>query len=165
MLSHTAKTIFFFFFFSFSLFFLILFFVGLGRFVWDDLDGDGQQDAGEPGLFGISVTLKTCSNSVVGSTSSDATGAYVFDNVAPGCYKVLFAVPQGYVSTLPNNASDATDSDIDRNGETGSITLVAGTNDYTVGAGFALPSGCYLMEIILIYYFILLFVLFFKHFL
>ena len=29
----------------------------LGNFVWDDLDGDGIQDAGEPGIPGVAVTL------------------------------------------------------------------------------------------------------------
>ena len=31
--------------------------INVGNFVWDDLDGDGRQDAGEPGLAGITVQL------------------------------------------------------------------------------------------------------------
>jgi len=31
--------------------------VNIGNFVWDDLDQDGRQDAGEPGLSGVVVQL------------------------------------------------------------------------------------------------------------
>ena len=31
--------------------------INVGNFVWDDLDQDGRQDAGEPGLAGIVVQL------------------------------------------------------------------------------------------------------------
>ena len=31
--------------------------INVGNFVWDDLDQDGRQDAGEPGLAGITVQL------------------------------------------------------------------------------------------------------------
>ena len=30
----------------------------IGDFVWLDLDGDGVQDAGEPGLGGVTVELR-----------------------------------------------------------------------------------------------------------
>ncbi len=29
----------------------------IGNFVWDDLNGNGIQDAGEPGIDGVEVTL------------------------------------------------------------------------------------------------------------
>ena len=31
--------------------------VNIGNFIWDDLDSDGIQDVGEPGLPGITVQL------------------------------------------------------------------------------------------------------------
>ena len=31
--------------------------INVGNFVWHDLDHDGRQDAGEPGLAGITVQL------------------------------------------------------------------------------------------------------------
>ena len=31
--------------------------INLGNFVWDDLDADGVQDAGEPGVVGVTVQL------------------------------------------------------------------------------------------------------------
>ena len=31
--------------------------INIGNFVWDDLDQDGRQDAGEPGIAGVTVQL------------------------------------------------------------------------------------------------------------
>jgi len=33
--------------------------INAGNFVWDDLDQDGKQDAGEPGIAGVQVLLWT----------------------------------------------------------------------------------------------------------
>jgi hypothetical protein len=30
----------------------------IGDFVWEDIDGDGVQDAGEPGIENVTVTLQ-----------------------------------------------------------------------------------------------------------
>ena len=51
----------------------------LGDFVWNDLDGDGVQDAGEPGIAGVTVTLagtNDLSAPVTGTTTTDADGFY-----------------------------------------------------------------------------------------
>jgi len=59
--------------------------------VFIDANDDGvQQGSGEPGLEGVTVCLYTSSdlNSSLACTTTDATGAYAFTNVAPGDYVV-----------------------------------------------------------------------------
>ena len=112
--------------------------LSLGGTAWLDSNGDGQQDAAEPVLAGAKVTLETCSGIVVGTTTTDNDGAYSFDGLASGCYKVLFPLPYNHVATLTDTGSDATDSDIGASGSTADIVLTG--NLTTVSAGFVEPS-------------------------
>ena len=110
----------------------------LGDFVWEDLDGDGIQDAGEPGVGGVTVNLKDAANSVIDSTTTAADGSYSFTGLAPGTYSVQFVEPAGFDFTLLNaGANVALDSDADpaMNGMTDPVTLVAGENNTTLDAG------------------------------
>ena len=59
----------------------------IGDFVWLDEDGDGVQDAGEPGIAGVTVTL-TLPNGTTITTVTDGDGLYLFDNLVPGTYTV-----------------------------------------------------------------------------
>ena len=59
--------------------------------VWLDLDDDGRRDPGEPPLPGVPVELTGVDETgaaVVASAVSDAAGAWRFDGLAPGTYKV-----------------------------------------------------------------------------
>ena len=53
----------------------------IGDFVWNDIDADGVQDAGEPGIFDIEVILRTTAGVQVAVTRTDASGGYKFDTV------------------------------------------------------------------------------------
>lgn len=111
----------------------------LGDFVWEDLNRDGIQDAGEPGVPDVTVTLLDCSNpqNVLGATTTDANGLYGFDDLQPGCYEVSFTPPANYAVTLRNQgANDAIDSDADPvTGKSGPVTLAAGETNLTIDAG------------------------------
>ncbi len=75
----------------------------LGDLVWDDLDGDGSQDAGEPGLGGVIVRLAASSGLTYTATTSD--GSYLIDMLPPDTYTVTVdaaTVPSGYVLTTGN---------------------------------------------------------------
>src|SRR5690606_19625596 len=48
---------------------------GLGNFVWEDLNGNGRQDAGEPGLAGITVTVRL-DGAAIAATTTDDGGFY-----------------------------------------------------------------------------------------
>jgi len=125
----------------------------LGDFVWNDLNKNGKQDSGEPGLAGSTVTLWQCGpggaadigsgTNTLRSQVTTGTGKYLFDKLVPGCYFVTFSTPAGgFTPTSANvGADDAIDSDA-VNGATGAYTLVDGQSNLTVDAGFfATPPG------------------------
>jgi uncharacterized repeat protein (TIGR01451 family) len=110
-----------------------------GNFVWHDLNGNGQQNANEPGIPAVSVTLtgSTTDNQPVSlATITDNTGKYSFGNIQPGAYKLRFGPTGSYVATAKDTGSDATDSDVHTNTlETDSVAL-QGICDHTRDAGF-----------------------------
>ncbi|HZZ44587.1 MAG TPA: Calx-beta domain-containing protein [Tepidisphaeraceae bacterium] len=67
----------------------------LGNFVWDDLNGNGIQDIGEPGLQGVIFRLYDSSNNLVDQTVSDSSGHWYLQSaptgsVTPGSgYKIV----------------------------------------------------------------------------
>ena len=73
----------------------------LGDRVWNDQNGNGIQDSGEPGLVGVTVTLIDAINSnTLGSTTTGANGIYVFSGLSGGNYKVCTSnLPAGFVQT------------------------------------------------------------------
>ncbi|MCB0051224.1 MAG: hypothetical protein KDE24_16950, partial [Caldilinea sp.] len=66
--------------------------------VFDDLNGNGRQDGGEPGIGGVSIALEDTSTA---TTSLD--GKYRFANVAPGSYVLYLDLPAGYVAVGRTN--------------------------------------------------------------
>jgi protocatechuate 3,4-dioxygenase beta subunit len=63
----------------------------IGDFVWHDGNGDGYQNAGEPGLPGITVTLFVDFGQgylPVAGTETNSSGFYSFTNLPPGDYRV-----------------------------------------------------------------------------
>ena len=112
----------------------------LGDYTWMDVNRDGIQDADEPALPGVTVTLTyadgsavtDASGNVVTAKTSDANGKYKFENLLPGDYKVSFQAPAGYEATT----SDAgTDRALDSNGATASVTLAQDQTDETIDFG------------------------------
>ncbi|MBK9362042.1 MAG: carboxypeptidase regulatory-like domain-containing protein [Rubrivivax sp.] len=116
----------------------------IGDRVWEDKNGDGEQDAGENGIPGAIVKLYTCVNNApgvfVGQTTTDANGNYTFANLQPGDYIVEFTTPGGYERTLANVGADGSDSD-NVGGLSGCYNLSPGENEDTVDAGFYRPAA------------------------
>ena len=110
----------------------------IGDFVWSDLNGDGIQDAGEPGIGGVTVDLYDSGGNFIATTTTAADGSYNFTGLVPGDYYVDFATPTGYMPSPQDQGGDDTvDSDADTtNGQTAVTTLTAGENDITWDAGF-----------------------------
>lgn len=128
----------------------------VGDKVWDDMDHDNIQDACEPGIAGIKVTLLDASGSPLVTTTTDQNGNYKF-TVNPGTYQLRFDKTnvQHYNYNQWNNmsywkwakpnqgADDAKDSDVvgDATATTNvtktvePFTLVSGQSDMTRDAG------------------------------
>jgi len=68
----------------------------LGDTVWWDLNRDGDQDPGEPGLAGVTVTA-TGPNGLVLTTTTNADGFYTFPDIIDGDWTVTIGagVPAG----------------------------------------------------------------------
>ena len=89
--------------------------VSLGDFVWHDLDADGIQDAGEPGIPNATVHLKDASGTVIDTTTTTTDGGYSFTGLEPGTYSVQFEPLAGFsqVSPLKMGGDDSVGSDAD----------------------------------------------------
>ena len=112
----------------------------VGDYTWMDVNRDGLQDADEPALPGVTVTLTRADGSAVTDASgnpvaavtTDANGKYVFENLLPGDYKVSFQAPAGYEATTSEAGDDRA---ADSNGASASVTLVQGQTDDTIDFG------------------------------
>ncbi len=63
----------------------------LGDYVWYDANHDGIQNAEEDGIQGVPVKLYACGGTTpLATTTTDATGYYLFSNLTPGEYFVEF---------------------------------------------------------------------------
>jgi len=111
----------------------------LGDKVWNDLNNDGLQTAGEPGIAGVVVTLYAANGTTVLATdTTDALGNYLFTNLDGGNYVVGFATfPSGYTLVTQDAGTDDTkDSDPNAGtGKTGVILLQPGQANLTIDAG------------------------------
>ena len=114
----------------------------LGDFVWNDLNANGVQDTGESGIPDVTVNLFNSTNTLIATTSTDTSGLYKFDNLAPDGYIVEFVRPAGYSFSPQYQGGDIT-KDSNANTTTSlteTITLVAAENNLTIDAGMFLPT-------------------------
>jgi hypothetical protein len=115
----------------------------IGDFVWEDLNANGLQDAGEPGIPNVSLNLIDCaSGTVVANTVTGPTGKYLFCDLFPGSYRVEILVPGGYFITVPNSGlNDCVDSDaIPGTRLTDCNVLISGTTNLCVDIGLKRPA-------------------------
>lgn len=108
----------------------------LGDKVWEDLNSNNIQDAGEPGIANVTVQLYDNANVLQATVTTDAFGNYIFNGLNPGSYYVKFTLPAGYGYVTANvGSNDAVDSDADGTGTTQTVTLIADEINTTVDAG------------------------------
>ena len=123
----------------------------VGDFVWADKNGNGIQDAGEPGVPNVPVVLQDGTGKPVGEpTKTGPDGKYLFTDLPDGTYKVCFDVKSmpadyaDYVLTKQNAAGhDGTDSAADQvTACTPATTLGTGhREDLTLDAGIVAPQN------------------------
>ncbi|MDX3192817.1 SdrD B-like domain-containing protein [Streptomyces sp. MN03-5084-2B] len=121
----------------------------VGDFVWIDTNGNGLQDAGEPGVPDVPVVLKDGDGKQVATTKTGPDGKYLFDGVPDGSYQVCFDVKQlpapvaDYELTKPDAGDDGKDSDADpESGCTPVVQLGVGKREnLTLDAGLIAPPN------------------------
>lgn len=115
----------------------------IGDFVWHDLDEDGIQDPGEPGIPGVKIIILVVPKgglTIPDTIITDANGK--FNYVGPaGQYKLTLILPPGYTVGVKNaGTNDAIDSDYDPTTlMTDVIILDDGEIDLTIDAGLIKP--------------------------
>lgn len=108
----------------------------IGDYVWYDKDGDGVQDSFESGIAGVTVTLGGASSA---TTTTDASGAYLFSGLSAGDYTVTPNTPSGYA---PSPSLQGGDPAMDSNGSPASVTLASNSSsDLTIDFGYVKPKG------------------------
>jgi len=111
----------------------------LGDRVWNDLNGNGLQDSGEPGIENVIVKLYNGDGFLQDLVATGSDGNYLFDRLNPGVYYIEFDLPAGFDPTIPYLGNNTElDSDIDgSNGPntTTKITLTPGENNLSIDAG------------------------------
>ena len=114
----------------------------IGNFVWDDLNGDGIQDFGEPGINGVTVTLTGTTGAGAAVNLAQATnpgGFYQFTDIVPGNYRINFAPGGAYVPSVKDAGADDVDSDADETtGYTDYFDVFSGDDLQDWDAGFFL---------------------------
>ncbi len=117
----------------------------VGDFVFEDLDKDGIQDIGEPGIPNVTVQIQDADGNTINSILTDENGLYGFKIDAPdGQYKIMFNTPIGFEPTTQSGkATDGNGEDSDNDPLT-SMTeffpVKPGDNILTIDAGFIIPD-------------------------
>jgi PKD repeat protein len=114
--------------------------VQLGDLVWNDLDHDGTQDAGEPGLQGITVRLLNESGATIDTAITNSYGYYSFSGHNESNYTLQFVIKSSTWRFSPPHKAGVNDSlDSDANVTTGKTPLITafvpGIDDMTWDAG------------------------------
>jgi len=99
----------------------------IGDTVFNDINGNYQQDANEPGIGGVRLYLKDSDGNVIGTTTTDSNGKYSFSDLVEGQYTVTVPhPPHGFTPTLTPPHP---------------INLVGGRNFDDADFGFRPPSN------------------------
>lgn len=113
----------------------------IGDFVWYDQDHDGLQDAGEPGIGGVTLNLLDATSlNLLAMTTTDANGAYHFTGLCAGNYVVAVdatTLPPGFTPTTSNVGGNDT---IDSDGSPVAVSLPTdNTSNQTIDFGYQSP--------------------------
>jgi protocatechuate 3,4-dioxygenase beta subunit len=113
----------------------------IGDRVWNDMNANGVQDAGEPGIQGVRVYIDANANGVFDQgVERDATtglnGNYVINNLAAGTYAVRVDI-----GTLPQGSTQTYDLTTPTTDNAASRTLTASEDATNVDFGYRSTAG------------------------
>jgi hypothetical protein len=115
----------------------------IGDTVWHDINRNGVQDAGEPGIEGVTVDLLDSAGYVLDTVTTDANGNYEFYGLTAGDYFVDVdenTLPAGFTPTAPFIGDTALDSNGPLNGLAAPISLLTDSDvDITIDFGYVSP--------------------------
>ncbi|MCA9873866.1 MAG: carboxypeptidase regulatory-like domain-containing protein [Anaerolineales bacterium] len=128
----------------------------IGDFVWLDGNSDGIQNAGEPGIANVTVTLDPPTGVDLGNgdgvaitTVTDPDGYYSFANVPDATYDVSFATPSGTIPTTTGAGSQSVGTTTTVVISGGVVTTIGGSSctdcDLDIDSGFVL-NGAYALS-------------------
>ena len=121
----------------------------VGDYIWKDLNGNGIQDAGEPGLPGVTVHLTGTDDrgqAIDLTTTTDSSGKYQFSQLCTGDYSIKVessSLPAGVKPTASGSSNGDDNQPFDSNepeGTTVKITTDSSSN-LTVDFGYVPECG------------------------
>ncbi len=125
----------------------------IGNRVWNDVNGDGIQDIGETGIPNVTVRLYNdhdldgVYDNTVDTTTTDASGFYIFDDIVPNAY-----VLEIDDSTLPANLTTTPTGDPDKDANNISEPMLVAPGDVVLlgDFGYQPTSGSTISDLVFI---------------
>ncbi len=116
--------------------------VGVGSRIWIDLDNDGKQDTGEPGVQKATVTLLTPDGKpatniygqVIAPQTTGPNGEYFFGNLREGDYIIAVTPPEGFLPTVSGGDPDNNDGTDSNGSVVGATTIMSNPISLSWGA-------------------------------
>jgi hypothetical protein len=110
--------------------------IEIGNRIWSDTDSDGIQDAGESGIASVTVNLYNSSGTLVGTTATNSSGEYYFNNsnvnlngasgLLPNTtYSIRLDTANNYISGQPLNGKNVTLSNQGSNDQLDSDAVIS----------------------------------------
>ena len=112
--------------------------MSIGSLIWEDLNNNGIQDAGESGIANVTITLLNGSGTALADPAPQITvadGLYYFSRLDEGDYSVKVTLPNG-LGYIPCSTQTQADND---NSENDSNIKISSVKNYTSGK-FTLQS-------------------------
>lgn len=91
-----------------------------GNFVWLDINSNGLQEEGEPGMKDVVVKAYSAENNLINSVKTGDDGVYILDGISKGDYYIKFEPSQAYGFTVPNSGNGNNDSKVNNTNGYGS---------------------------------------------
>jgi hypothetical protein len=118
----------------------------ISGFVFEDLNGNGQKEFGEPGINNVPVYVINNLEEVIDTVFTNSDGLYTLTSIFSGEHFIRFGILNEYLGTLSNIGNDNTDNDVTgANGinSTDKINLSNQSNVVGLNGGFirCIPIG------------------------